>query len=221
MPSIIKTKLSPTPGKVPLIADLASGELAVNTNDAILFMKKTVGGVDSVVRVGAEMSPLLAGALKETTGAAFLGAMGYQGRVLRAAQAATGLSAIEELSIPTWANHIQVMIFGLDVSVADPLVQIGDSGGFETTGYFSSSNSNGSTDGFIMACTTSDVLYGVMNLYRASADGTKWAASHGARRSTANSVGGGTKTLSAALDRVRVWSSGAFSAGEVMVAYQP
>lgn len=51
MASTIKTKRSAVAGKVPLTTDIALGELAVNTYDGKLFLKKN-DGAESVVEVG-------------------------------------------------------------------------------------------------------------------------------------------------------------------------
>ena len=52
MASNVKIKRSATSGKVPLITDLALGELAVNTYDGKLYLKKNAG-TDEIVEVGA------------------------------------------------------------------------------------------------------------------------------------------------------------------------
>jgi len=52
MAGTIKQKRSAVAGKVPTTAQLDLGELAVNTTDGKLFMKKSVGGTDSIVEVG-------------------------------------------------------------------------------------------------------------------------------------------------------------------------
>lgn len=49
MSNVIKLKRADTPNKTPLTTDLDLGELAVNTNDGKLFLKKKVGTVESVV----------------------------------------------------------------------------------------------------------------------------------------------------------------------------
>lgn len=52
MANTIKFKQSAVAGKVPTTAQLALGELAVNTNDGKLFLKKSVSGTESVVEIG-------------------------------------------------------------------------------------------------------------------------------------------------------------------------
>ena len=52
MANLIKIKRSDVPGKIPTPADLALGELAVNTHDGKIYIKKN-DGVESVIEVGA------------------------------------------------------------------------------------------------------------------------------------------------------------------------
>jgi microcystin-dependent protein len=51
MPNTIRLKRSATAGKVPLVADLQLGELAVNTNDGRLYLKRD-SGTAAVIEVG-------------------------------------------------------------------------------------------------------------------------------------------------------------------------
>lgn len=52
MARVIKIKRSGVAAKMPAITDLELGELAMNTTDGRLFMKKSVSGVESVVEIG-------------------------------------------------------------------------------------------------------------------------------------------------------------------------
>lgn len=56
MSQVIKLKRSATPGSVPTVSDLALGEVAVNTYDGRLYMKKNVGGSESIVQLQASTS---------------------------------------------------------------------------------------------------------------------------------------------------------------------
>jgi hypothetical protein len=49
--SLIKLKRSATPNKVPLTTDLDLGEMAMNTNDGKLYIKKNVSSVETVVTI--------------------------------------------------------------------------------------------------------------------------------------------------------------------------
>ena len=51
MANTIKIKQSAIAGKAPTTAQLALGELAVNTNDGKLYLKKSVNGVESIVSI--------------------------------------------------------------------------------------------------------------------------------------------------------------------------
>lgn len=52
----VKLKRSSVQGKVPLVSDLQLGELAVNTYDGKLYLKKNVGGTESIVDVSSGLS---------------------------------------------------------------------------------------------------------------------------------------------------------------------
>lgn len=53
MASTVKIKRSAVPGKVPQTTDVQLGELAINSYDGKLFLKKNVSGVETIVDVGA------------------------------------------------------------------------------------------------------------------------------------------------------------------------
>jgi len=52
----IRMKRSSVAGKVPASADLELGEMAINTRDGRLFLKKNVSGVESIVEIGPVVS---------------------------------------------------------------------------------------------------------------------------------------------------------------------
>lgn len=55
MPNTIRVKRSSVASKVPLVSDLALGEIAINTYDGKVFIKKN-NGTDSIVEIGAGAS---------------------------------------------------------------------------------------------------------------------------------------------------------------------
>ena len=57
--TLILHKRSNTHLKVPLVSDLASGELSINTYDGRLFIKKTVSSVDSIVTISNDYADLI------------------------------------------------------------------------------------------------------------------------------------------------------------------
>lgn len=56
MPNTIQHKRSSEIGKVPTTAQLSLGEVAINTNDGKIYIKKNVGGIESIVLVNAVSS---------------------------------------------------------------------------------------------------------------------------------------------------------------------
>lgn len=78
MANVIKIKQSAVPGKAPTTAQLELGELAINTVDGKLFLKKNVSGAESIVDVTAaasgEPQPLVSGVdIKTINGQSLLG----------------------------------------------------------------------------------------------------------------------------------------------------
>ena len=121
--------------------------------------------------------------------------------------------------IPAGVSEIVVSFAGVSLSGTDHLlVQLGDAGGVEVTGYVS-----GSTAGLQMnlgnAAWSSD---GAMVLYRQ--DGNKWRAVFGGWVTGGGLAlsGGGTKALSAELTQLRFTVTGAntFDAGAVNIMYR-
>ena len=146
-----------------------------------------------------------------------------------AIQATTSGTAFDFTGIPAGVSQITVMFDGVTLSNTDLiLVQIGDSGGIENTGYVSSSgdsaSTNGSTSGFVVRRTAiPDKLSGSLILTRMDAGGTRWVQQHGMNLSSSSfASGGGSKTLSAMLDRLRVTRPGTdtFVAGAITIRYQ-
>ena len=56
MTQTVQLKRSATAGAIPSTSDLALGELAINTYDGKAYIKKNVGGTQSVVEIGADVS---------------------------------------------------------------------------------------------------------------------------------------------------------------------
>ncbi len=144
---------------------------------------------------------------------------------------ASGSSAnTSDLGVTT-PKIIHLAFDGVSLSGTDNLlVQIGDSGGIETTGYVADGASfasggntvTNSTSGFIIDIGTAARLFsGVGTLVNVT--GNVWAFSYSGR--TASGVvaaGGGIKTLSAAITQITVKPTGSdtFDAGQIRVIGQ-
>jgi hypothetical protein len=144
------------------------------------------------------------------------------------AVASTSGTSIDFTGIPAWAKKITVMFNEVSTNgTADLLVQLGDSGGIENTGYISTyivlSTGGSSTAGFIVRTGAASVVAsGIMqiNLF----DTTNWISSHTIKISTTNaSAGAGSKSLSATLDRIRITTTNGtdtFDAGSINIMYE-
>jgi hypothetical protein len=147
-------------------------------------------------------------------------------------QASTSGTSIDFTGIPSWVKRITVMFDGVSLSGTDSfLIQIGDSGGLETTGYngggarFTVSTLGGAafTTGFGFNNASAATLYSG-SVVLSNVTGNTWAASGTLGGSSADfaSILGGSKTLSATLDRVSVTRTGTntFDAGSINILYE-
>ena len=145
----------------------------------------------------------------------------------------TSGTSIDFTSIPSWVKRVTVMFNGVSTNgTSSLLVQLGDSGGIENTGYNSSgatvgdSNTTGlstSTIGFVLRSTiATNMVSGQMVISNVS--GNIWISSHSGKNSTANCCfGGGDKTLSDTLTQLRITTvngTDTFDAGSINILYE-
>lgn len=146
--------------------------------------------------------------------------------------ASTSGTSIDFTDIPAGIKSITVIFAGLSTSgTSTPIIQLGDSGGVEATGYLGASSgmgvgvtTNNFTTGFALGgdSVAAAVRHGVVNL--SLIDGSTWVASGvNARSDSARTdVTAGLKALSATLDRVRITTVGGvdtFDAGSINIQY--
>lgn len=149
------------------------------------------------------------------------------------AVASTSGTSIDFTSIPSWVKRITVMFNGVSTNGTSLIqVQIGDSGGIETTSYsgyyawISTSVVSGaaSTTGFqVNSNSAANNLAG--NIVICNLSGNIWAASVmvGSSGAATSNTGGGVKELSATLDRVRITTvngTDTFDAGSINILYE-
>jgi hypothetical protein len=128
-----------------------------------------------------------------------------------------GQTSIDFTSIPSWVKKITVMLNGVSTSgTSSILVQLGDSGGIENTGYTgvavrSGSSTNAyelSTAGFpLNESNTASLTYqSLVTLALLDASTNTWVISGTASTYASNNLSAlsGGKSLSATLDRVRI-----------------
>jgi hypothetical protein len=151
---------------------------------------------------------------------------------LQTAIAAAGQTNIDFSGVPAWVNRVNVMLNGLSTTgTSDFLVQIGDSGGIEATGYVSTFTNTAAgvttishTTGFGVQqpAAAADGASGTIVLSRVS--GNLWVAAGVVRRGTVGAAFcGGDKTLSDVLTQVRITTVGGvqtFDAGSVTISWE-
>lgn len=155
------------------------------------------------------------------------------------AVASTSGTSIDFTSIPSWVKRITVMFDSVSTSgTSPPQIQIGDSGGVETTGYAGTSSAIAGgtaqavfTSGFGLGVNTSNwsssvVVSGAITISLLNSSTNNWVASGSLGRSDATGstyFTSGGKSLSATLDRVRITTvngTDTFDAGSINILYE-
>lgn len=149
---------------------------------------------------------------------------------LLATQATTS-GTTKDFTIPAGAREITLMLVGVSTNgTSNLLIQIGDAGGIEATGYLSNANGTGSatdveaTDGFVITQNQAAAYaaQGAIKLNLVDAATFTWVSSGTVRQSSStSSYSAGSKSLSAELTTVRITSVSAdtFDAGLVGCSY--
>lgn len=148
-------------------------------------------------------------------------------------QASTSGTSIDFTGIPPWVKRITVMLVGVSTNgTSRPLIQIGDSGGVETSGYLGASGDltvpthlNFSAGFEPNGGSAANVWHGAVTLALENAANNTWVAWGvlGLSNGAATASVAGTKSLSATLDRVRVTTvngTDTFDAGAINVLYE-
>jgi hypothetical protein len=150
------------------------------------------------------------------------------------AKSATSTS-VDFTGIPATAKRITVMFNGVSTNGSSLVqIQLGDSGGFETTGYLSgaaslvngsSVNGSNSTTGILVlgANAATFVFYGVASLSLIGSNSWVMGFSGGRTDAAAALSAGGSKTLSDTLDRIRITTingTDTFDAGTINIMWE-
>jgi hypothetical protein len=153
------------------------------------------------------------------------------------AVASTSGTSIDFTGIPSWAKRITVMLSGVSTNgTSNLIVQLGDSGGIENTGYTSTGGSAStgaspsfttSTAGFLLndGMVAARVNNGVATIVLLDSATNLWALTFFGNQQTFNTsqTGSGTKATSATLDRVRITTvngTDTFDAGTINILYE-
>lgn len=160
---------------------------------------------------------------------------GVYGQVERGtAVASTSGTSIEFTGIPSWVKRVTVMFNGISTSgTSNYLVQFGDSGGIETTGYVGSNSFTGAggtggtifTNGISIISSVAAVATYSGHLIITNVSSNIWVGSSYIARgdSAVSFIGGTTKTLSDVLTQVRITTvngTDTFDAGTINILYE-
>ena len=148
------------------------------------------------------------------------------------AVASTSGTSIDFTGIPGWVKRVTVMLNGVSTNgTSSPMLQLGDSGGVETTGYActsstigASTGTTGYTTGFtIRSGSASAALLGSFVITNVNLNNWVCFATFGDTGTTNCYVVGGSKALSDVLDRVRITTvngTDTFDAGSINILYE-
>lgn len=150
--------------------------------------------------------------------------------------AATSGASIDFTGIPAWATRITIMFLGVSTTGTSAVrVQLGDSGGIETTGYLGASSgavaaaiaAANFTSGFDLndSLNAAGIRHGALTLTLMDPATNTWVMSGSLGQSDGIRLISiaGSKATSAVLDRVRVTTVGGsdtFDAGSINVRYE-
>ena len=148
--------------------------------------------------------------------------------VLATAVTASG-TAIDFTGIPNWVNKITVMFNSVSTNGSSPVqIQLGDSGGIENSGYVSTTSTAGgttssSTSGLLVGGISSAASRnGIANICKIN--GNSFVMNSLVSSETVQlNMGGGSKTLSTTLDRIRITTlngTDSFDAGQINIMYE-
>ena len=239
-----------TPAKLNELVDNATVtsivDADVSASAAIALSKLATGALPTAITVAsanlvdgtivnADISASAAIAGSKLADASVAPAKLSQPYTLDIAKASTSGPSVDFTGIPSWAKRITVMFDGVSTNgTSAKLIQLGDAGGFETTGYLGGSQTVVGAQGFsgvystagipINSTAAADAMTGSVVFSLLSASTNTWVAQGVVRPSGANTAfSAGSKSLSDTLTQVRITTvNGAdtFDAGTINIAYE-
>jgi len=212
-------------------ASLAQGYVKVNgttsatfTTTGISTPAATIGSITGMLKASSGVvSQAVAGTdyLTSTSGGTI---------TLATAQTASG-TAVDFTGIPSWVKRITVMLSGVSTSgTSNILIQLGDSGGIETTSYIAGADNSGgsgittATTGFILTQQNAALLleYGITTICLFGSN--TWVYSSSLYSTIPRiMMANGNKTLSDTLTQIRITTvngTDTFDAGTINISYE-
>ena len=141
--------------------------------------------------------------------------------------ASTSGTSIDFTGIPSWVKRITVMLSGVSTNgTSNHLIRLGDSTGFQITGYISMSqygtSSATDTTGLLVANSIGTAEAQVGFFVITTLGSNRWVLS-GAAHTNVQRIASGSVTLSGTLDRVRITTvngTDTFDAGSINILYE-
>ena len=219
----VDTIQNPSSATVNLTLD-TSGNGAVGNNMTVTGTSTFTGSLGNITAGTVTASGLVTGA----TGALYPIVNGT-------AQASTSGTSIDFTSIPSWVKRITVMFSGISTSgTSNVQLQLGDAGGFETSGYAGALLRTGlaslataqyPTTGFLLIndVVAADVFSGIFSISLLGSN--TWCGSSQISETGATSFfsGSGAKALSDTLTQIRITTvngTDTFDAGSINIQYE-
>lgn len=158
-----------------------------------------------------------------------------QPMTLGTAQNSTSGTSIDFTGIPSWVKRITVMFAGVSTNgSSSPMIQLGTSGGVQTSGYSCTSSSVNAgtagvtayTTGFtVRAGSAASSFIGFLTISLLDSSNGTWVCSGvlGDNGTTSTYTVGGIRVLSGTLDRVRITTvngTDTFDAGSINILYE-
>lgn len=205
----------------------SNGGTAITTDTSgTLEIKTGTGSGTTAISIDASQNVTIAGTISASGGVS--GGI-RSGTVVTS----TSGTSIDFTSIPSGVKRITVMFSGVSTNGSSNLqIQLGDSGGFETTGYNSvctrtagtALQTNAVTSGFLVnIANANNALFGAYVITLVSGFTYTEQGNSSDQTNTANYISAGGKTLSDTLTQVRITTvngTDTFDAGSINILYE-
>jgi hypothetical protein len=201
----------------------------LNILDGVTATASEINALDGVTATGTSVIQAADAAAARTA----LEIPENRGYTFSAAQTTSSGTSFDFTGIPSYAREVIVMLRDVSLSGTDNiLVQLGDSGGIETSGYNDTiqlsegTNINvslgGGTGFTIGGGNASNAMTGTMRIYKPLTTAEEWIADATVRRGAQFALVSGYKALSAILTQVRVTRTGTntFDGGYLVVGWR-
>jgi hypothetical protein len=203
------------------------GTAIVTDTSGTLEIKTGTGSGTTAISIDASQNVTIAGTITASGG--------VSGNIRSGTTvASTSGTSIDFTGLPTGLKRITVMFNGVSTSgTSNYLIQLGDSGGIENTGYVGAgARFNAGGNGFVNYTTgigfatdsASKINSGALTIFLLDANSNIWCAT--GNLGTANSdlySSSSSKSLSATLDRIRITTvngTDTFDAGTINILYE-